>query len=168
MRGLILGLLLGCGGAPGGNAGKGEAKGDTGVETDADADADADTGTKEELDPRCTVVLPANTWVAEDWGDATIRSNHAVWVCDSGASAIMGGDNNVMVLSGDAEGSLQGNNNTIYAVGSEGYYYFVNGGGNTLVTDGEPDGYGEDSRVVCPRIEIDFSLVPAPCPEAVE
>ena len=73
-----------------------------------------------------------------------------------------------MVLSGNAEGSLQGDNNTIYAVGSEGYYSFVGGEGNTLVTDGEPEGFGDDSRVDCPRVEIDFTQVPEPCPEAVE
>lgn len=123
MRLVTLGLLLGCAGIFGGDGGEDTAS--------ADPEMDADTDTGDELDPRCKVVLPASTWVQQDWNDTAIRSNAAVWVCDSDASATVGGDNNVMVLSGNAHGSLQGGNHFIYAVGSEGYYAFVGGEGNT-------------------------------------
>ncbi len=71
MRELIQGLLLGFGGAAVGIAGKGEAKGDTLVKADAGA------GTEGALDPLCTVVPPADTWVVEDWGASTLRSDRA-------------------------------------------------------------------------------------------
>ena len=90
--------MLGCAGIFGGDTGEDTASADpeTDADTDADADADTDadsdtdTDTGDELDPRCKVVLPASTWVQQDWNDTTIRSNAAVWVCDSDASATVG------------------------------------------------------------------------------